>query len=270
VYSIGEFSRITGLSIKTLRFYHDKGLLVPSYVERGSGYRYYDAGNSEKALVIVQLRTFGFSLQQIREILDQHDDEAGILDYLERQHRVMLGRVAEFGETARRLEAIIHKEREARRLMQESTFEVEEKHVNKMQIAGIRMTGRYSDCGAGFGKVCRAFGRWTCGKPFLLHYSQEYRETDADFEACVPIRKAHKQVEGVSVRELPGGRCVSLLHKGPYEDLGRSYEKVFAYLQGKDLRTIVPSREIYIKGPGMIFRGNPKKYLTEIQFLIEE
>ena len=64
--------------------------------------------------------------------------------------------------------------------------------------------------------------------------------------------------------ELPGGRCVSLLHRGPYDELGRSYQRVFEYLEGKGLKPALPTREVYLKGPGMIFRGNPKRYLTEI------
>jgi effector-binding domain-containing protein len=57
---------------------------------------------------------------------------------------------------------------------------------------------------------------------------------DADLEACMPVRKPKAEVPGISIRELPGGRCVSLMHKGP----------------------------------GMIFKGNPKKYQTEIQIVI--
>ena len=78
------------------------------------------------------------------------------------------------------------------------------------------------------------------------------------------------EAEGISVRELPGGRCVALLHKGPYDQLGRSYSKILEYIKQKGYQTILPSREVYLKGPGMIFRGNPKKYLTEIQILIKE
>src|SRR5690349_15713633 len=48
-YSIGEFSQITGLSAKTLRFYHEKGILVPSSVDEATGYRFYDANKVEKA-----------------------------------------------------------------------------------------------------------------------------------------------------------------------------------------------------------------------------
>jgi len=102
-----------------------------------------------------------------------------------------------------------------------------------------------------------------------LYYDGEYREDDADLEACIPVRKA-VNAEGISVRELPGGRCVSLLHEGPYEELGRSYAKILEYVRKKGYKTVLPTREVYLKGPGMFLRGNPQKYLTEIQILIEE
>jgi effector-binding domain-containing protein len=72
------------------------------------------------------------------------------------------------------------------------------------------------------------------------------------------------------VRELPGGRCVALLHQGPYEELGRSYAKILDYVKQKGYEFEMPTREVYIKGPGMIFKGNPRKYLTEIQLLLKE
>jgi len=52
MYSIGEFSRISGFSVKALRLYHEKGLLVPSVIDDDSGYRYYDRKNVEKARII--------------------------------------------------------------------------------------------------------------------------------------------------------------------------------------------------------------------------
>ena len=114
----------------------------------------------------------------------------------------------------------------------------------------------------------KALGRYICGKCFLLHYDSEYKEDDADFEACMPVRKA-KPVEGIDVRELPGGRCVALLHKGPYNELGRSYAKILAFVKEKGYEVLLPTREVYLKGPGMIFKGNPKNYLTEIQMLVK-
>lgn len=152
--------------------------------------------------------------------------------------------------------------------MSQTSGDVEEKMLEPLLVAGIRMRGRYEDCGQAFGKLGRSLGRFICGKPLLLHYDSEYREQDADFEACLPIR-GMKDVAGVSVRELPGGRCVSLVHRGPYDQLGRSYARIFEYVNRHKFKACVPTREVYLKGPGMIFKGNPKNYLTEIQILIE-
>jgi effector-binding domain-containing protein len=62
---------------------------------------------------------------------------------------------------------------------------------------------------------------------------------------------------------------VSLLHKGPYQELGRSYAKILQYVKSHGCELEVPCREVYLKGPGMIFTGNPQKYLTEIQMLLK-
>ena len=84
----------------------------------------------------------------------------------------------------------------------------------------------------------------------------------------MPVRQ-QKAVEGISIRELRGGRCLSLVHQGPYEQLGRSYATIFEFINKRKHKVLLPTREVYLKGPGMILKGNPKKYLTEIQILIE-
>jgi effector-binding domain-containing protein len=153
--------------------------------------------------------------------------------------------------------------------MAESSFEIEEKMVDPVLMAAVRFKGKYADCGKGFGRISRSLGRQIRGKPFLLHYDREYREDVADFEACLPVRSG-KPADGISVREFPGGRCVSLLHQGPYSELGRSYARVLEYVHKKGYEVRIPTRELYLKGPGMIFKGNPKGYLTEIQMFLRE
>jgi DNA-binding transcriptional MerR regulator/DNA gyrase inhibitor GyrI len=269
VFTIGEFSKFTGLTVKTLRFYHDRGLLIPAWVDDQTGYRYYDFRQIDKARIITQLRSLEFSLEQINEMLANCEDEADILTFLERQRTVLEERMRQYRGIVTTLEKIIHNEREARMAMQNSTFDVEEKAVDTLLIAGVRMKGRYCESGKGFAKIGKSLGRYISGKCFLLHYDNEYKEDDADFEACMPVRKG-KLVDGISVRELRGGRCVTLLHKGHYEELGRSYAKILAYIKEKRYEIVMPTREVYLKGPGMIFKGNAKNYLTEIQILVKD
>ena len=68
--------------------------------------------------------------------------------------------------------------------MKDMSFEVEEKTVSSQLVAAVRMRGKYSDCGKGFAQIGKTFGRTINGKPLMLHYDSEYKEDDADFEAC--------------------------------------------------------------------------------------
>jgi DNA-binding transcriptional MerR regulator len=273
-FSIGEFSKITGLPVKTLRFYHEQNLLTPSAVDDQTGYRYYDAGKIEVARAIVQLRELEFSLLEIAEVLRNGCEEGDLLDYFERHKKDLAAKREHYKQVEARLDQLIRQQREARSIMNTSNFEIEEKVVDSIRIAGVRMKGHYSDCSRGFSQIGRKLGRYIGGPCFLLHYDSEYKENDADFEACFPLRgnakidKEKSAIDGISVRELAGGRCVSLLHRGPYQDLGRSYERILKHVKSKGYQIEMPTREVYLKGPGMIFKGNPKKYLTEIQLLV--
>lgn len=268
--SIGEFSKVTGLTIKTIRLYDERGLLSPAVVRDGSSYRYYDAACVERARVVKTLRELEFSLAEIAQILEAGSDEADILAFLERQQAAIAEKVARYTQVHRALTAVIDREREAAHMgTNQSEFEVQEKSLASMQVAGIRAKGEYRDAGPRLGRLARAAGRQIAGQPLGLYYDREYVERDADFEVCFPVRRAVDK-PGIHTHELPGGRCVSVMHRGPYDEIGRSYRRLFEYLRARGLTAGVPSREVYIKGPGMIFKGNPRNYLTEVQLPIEQ
>jgi len=267
MYSIGEFSRITGLSIKALRLYHEKEILVPHEIDSSSGYRYYDHANVERARVIKYLRDMEFSLTDIGEILKDVTDESEAVDFLDRKRTEILSRIGRQKEIVHDLDSIIDKEKEAVMALKDPEFEVEERELDTLLIAGIRYKGKYSECGEMFGKLAKVMGRHVNGKAFCLYYDPEFKEEDADIEVCLPVRKG-KDTDDIVVRELPGGRAVTLIHKGTYDSIGRSYEKITAYINEKGYEAKTPCREVYVKGPGMIFKGKPENYLTEIQMMI--
>lgn len=268
MFSIGEFSKVTGLTVKTLRFYHQQSVLVPSHVDSGSGYRYYRESQLETARVICSLRRMEFTVAEIREILSNHDDDADLIQHLKSRRHAIRERMKKDRDIARLLDQVILHESEASKVMNRSDYDIETKSIDPILVASIRMVGKYSDCGKAFGTLGRHFGRYMCGKPLLLHHDKEYREEDANFEVCVPIKQG-TSTEQITVQELPGGTCCSLMHLGPYDELGRSYEKLLKHIKSQSASYQMPTREVYHKGPGMIFKGNPKKYLTEIQFMVE-
>lgn len=271
MFSIGEFSTVSGIPVRTLRFYHEIGLLVPASVDLLTNYRSYDERNVELAKVIVALRGIEFSLEEITEILNQCRDDADVVEQLEQQKSALTKKVRHYQSVLTTIDQLIERQRQGREVEQMSTTasEIEERDVEPILVAGIRMKGFYADCGKGFAALGKALGRHIAGKPLCLFYDGEYREGDANFEPCMPVRKAVES-NGIAMHELPAAHCVTLVHRGPYDELRNSYARLLKYIHEHHYKVSLPTREMYLRGPGMIFRGNPKKYLTEIQIPVEK
>ena len=81
--SIGEFARRSRLSLKALRLYDERGVLVPSRVDQASGYRYYDTAQLDQARLVVMLRQLQLPLAAIKELLacDPADAAARIAEH---------------------------------------------------------------------------------------------------------------------------------------------------------------------------------------------
>src|SRR4249920_3301925 len=73
--SIGDFSRMTHLSIEALRFYHDQGLLEPARIDPATGYRLYEAAQVPVAQVIRRFRDLDMPLDQVKAVLQAPDLE---------------------------------------------------------------------------------------------------------------------------------------------------------------------------------------------------
>jgi DNA-binding transcriptional MerR regulator len=82
-YKIGDFSRLTNLSIRTLRYYDEIGILKPEYVDPYSGYRYYTDKNLDEVRSITFLKQLSFSLEEIAQYKDSLSSE--ILEYKKNQ-----------------------------------------------------------------------------------------------------------------------------------------------------------------------------------------
>jgi DNA-binding transcriptional MerR regulator len=81
--SIGEFARRSRLSLKALRLYDERGVLVPSRVDQASGYRYYDTAQLDEARLVVMLRQLQLPLAAVKELLacDPADAAARIAEH---------------------------------------------------------------------------------------------------------------------------------------------------------------------------------------------
>jgi DNA-binding transcriptional MerR regulator len=261
--SIGPFSRVAGLTIKTLRLYDDKGLLPPSFVDSSSGYRYYSTADLERARLIAALRGLDFSLAEIEELLGG-SESAGVLPFLEAHRKRIADRRARLRRVDRELDRLIRAERDASARRSSEPESVAEADLPPLRVAGLRWRGAYAETGRTLGRVCRRYGRHAVGPPLNLYYDLEYKDEDADIESAIPIGDGREH-PGFSVHTLSPGRAATLVHVGPYAEIGSSYRRLLTHLADRGLAPGLPIREIYLVGPGLLFKGDPGRYRTEIQ-----
>lgn len=265
MYKIGEFSKLAGMSVKTLRYYHELQLLVPVDTDDSTGYRYYDGASYERAKMIRLLKTFHFSLAEIIEIIDQIQDERDLQAYLREKAAQMDTQIAAIRrEQAQLLKRIETKEGQK----MASTSAMEIKALSDNKVASIRYKGRYDEMGHFIGELFKVVKGNAAGPITALYYDECYMEEGADIEVCVAVKK---DVSGkdVATRILEGGRFATVVHTGPYDQISDSYKVLMDAMQAQGLEAEIPSREIYLKGPGMLLKGNPEKYETELMMKLK-
>ena len=141
-------------------------------------------------------------------------------------------------------------------------YEIKIRDIEPVLAATLRFSGKHNEAGKHFPDIYKALKGQSSGSPFFCYYNKEYKET-ADIELCVPVSEK-KELKGIIIKELPRIKAVSTVHTGSYETIRYAYQALTEYITEKKLETELPVREVYIKGPGMFFKGNPDKYITEI------
>lgn len=264
MYKIGEFSKITNLTVKTLRYYDEQNILTPSYRNEENAYRFYDKNDFKKAELIILLRSFGFSISEIKDVLSNHESSSDLSYFLEEKRKMIENKIQEEKSLLKRLDLYI----KTNQMEDESmSYKIEVRNIGPVVVASIRYKGKYSDVGKYIGKIYEAVKGNANGYPFNCYYDSEYRE-EADIELCVPTSKLIKH-PNIASSQLPQIKALCTTHIGTYESINMAYKAVFDYAVAHNTKCLTPSREIYVKGPGMIFKGNPNKYVTEIIIPIE-
>ena len=165
---IGDFSALAKVSIKTLRYYDEAGLLEPEWVDPASGYRYYAARQIARLHRILALKDFGFSLEEIASLLEEGVTAEQMRGMLKLQQAEQQRRVEEEGDRHSRINSrirLIEKEHDM-------SYDVVVKTLPKQKIASVRETiGAYNQVGARTGRSPRGWDRgwrarrwgWRCG-----------------------------------------------------------------------------------------------------------
>ncbi|MCP5099401.1 MAG: MerR family transcriptional regulator [Chloroflexi bacterium] len=267
MFKIGEFSKLSRVPIKTLRYYHEIGLLTPEQIDKFTGYRFYTAVQLIRLNRILALKDLGFSLEQVGCLLDD--------DLSSEQIRGML-RMKE-AEIEREIEAeqvrLNRIQARLQQVMQEEVtmpqFDVVLKTVPVIQVASVRdVVGAYDKMGQLLDELYSTLAQHNVrpmGPPMAIYHDDGYRVTDVDVETAVPVAKAQFGENGrVKIYHLPIVEVASVLYQGPYQNISPAYQAIMQWVSDNPYQIIGPNRDIYLRGPAP--NTNPNEYVTEIQF----
>lgn len=259
MYKISEFSKITRLTVKSLRYYDEEGILKPS-CRADNGYRYYNGEDFKKAELIQFLRDLDFGIAQVKEILENCESAEDLSYYLEEKQEMIRRQIQKEKELIRRMDRCLKPKDAEVELME---YKIELKSFPAITAASMRYRGRYQDMGIYISDIYKEVKGKGAGEPYCCYYDDDFKE-EADIEICVPT-KGIVDGKNISCKQLPAvPKAVCTTHTGSYEELHRAYKALLDFARDRGLTCLTPSREIYHKGPGMIFKGNPNKYVTEI------
>ena len=259
MYRISQFSKISGVTVKALRYYDEEGILKPSFRNGENQYRYYSDEDLKKARLISFLRSLDFSIMEIREIADTVENEAELAFILQEKAEFIKNNIAREKELLQKIGRNVFPPGTGHPV---NAYQIGTVDIGGVFAASIRFTGWYSDMDKYVPLLYKAVGGNRSGRLFNCYYDTACVE-NADIEICLPVKN---RIAGahVSCRKLPGLRGLRTVHYGGYDTLYLAYKAMFEFANKHSLKTLTPSREIYVKGPGMIFKGNPANYITEI------
>lgn len=264
--TIGELSQAVQVSVKTIRYYQELGILYPVKTDEITGYRFYDSSSFERVNAILTLKKLGFTLKEIKDILNECSEDRELKDFITSKITDIKSKVRELKKTENQLSLLVSQLEDSPAYPDSGVHEVS---LNIPCLAIIKVEGFYDQIGEGFKVLYSKLGRYIKGAPYALFNDMEYKDEGADFCAGVELKKDMK-IQGIKNLEFKDVKAVKTVYKGPYGGQGTAYLKLFDYCRKHNLKTEPPIIEQYIKGPGLIFKGNPRNYITECILIINE
>jgi|WetSurSiteA1Bulk_404760.scaffolds.fasta_scaffold73802_1 DNA-binding transcriptional MerR regulator len=268
---IGDFSTISRVSIKTLRYYDELGLLKPVSVDPVTGYRFYEHRQLSTLHRILALKDLGFSLEEIGRLLNDGLSTEQMRGMLKLRQTEAQQRVQEETERLQRVEVRL-KQLEQENTM--SSYEVVIKQVEKMKVASVRgVVPTPPEQGPLWGELEGYLGKQRvkpCGPCLSLYHDEGYREHDWDIEVCEPVTADVKEAGRVKVYELPAVETMACtVHHGPFVTIGESYNALGQWIDENSYRIVGPAREVYLR-PSENGSQTDSETVTEIQFPVQK
>lgn len=267
---IGEFSKLSRISIRMLRYYDEMGLLRPIYIDDVSGYRYYQVEQLADACRISMLKDMGFGLSAISQLLP-HFQERDVMENALCQKKAEL--ISDMQALQTRLRLL---DTALERLRKDETMhcDVTLKTIPKRYAATVRMhIPVYEMEGTLWSTLCSetAHMQLVPDDPCLccaVFHDKEYREENVDVEIQKTVVGNYPDTEHVQFRTLPPVTVASAICKGSYSQLSEAMAAVAQWITDNGYTMDGPTFNIYHISPHET--SDPDAFVTEICYPVRK
>lgn len=265
---IGDFAKLSQVTVRTLRYYEEVGLLKPVQVDRYTGYRYYQIEQLPRLNRILALKDLGLALDQIAALLTTDLPPAQLRGMLRLKQAELQQQVAEVQERLTRIEARLSQ------IEQEDTmpdYDVILKRVDAQRVALVR------DVIPNQEQISPTFNRLFdeamhaiqqnqagfAGPAIAVWYDSGMQPQDMHVAAAMPTNGSLAPDDRVQIEELPAVEQMAyVVHPGPFATLPQAYGALFTWIEANGYQTNGPSREVYLQYDR---DGDQNQYVTELQ-----
>lgn len=264
MYKIGEFSSLSKTTIKTLRYYESQGLLIPTYIDDETGYRFYETKELLKLAKIISLRQMGLSIKNIKDILNGCD----LNEVLKLKKEELEREISDFNSQLLQINNLLEGS-----IM---NYEVIVKELPKCIIyykeGVIKDFSEITKFILDSASECKSTNpNIKCIEPdycFVNYLDGEYKDHDIKIRYAQAVTETGIPNETINFEELKAVKAASIYHKGTYSSLGVSYSKILKWIEENNYEITEPIRERYIDG--IWNKDNEEDWLTEIQIPIKK
>lgn len=264
--TIGQMSKVCGVTVKTLYHYDKIGLLKPERIDDQNGYRYYEESQIGTMLLIARLKRYGFSLTDIQNLLLINDSRE-LQKQLSRQRFRMQRHMENLAITIREMGIHLEEfERTGDIMSYQNQYEIRLKQAEEQVLLTKRQKMSVEEFGVYYGKIYEKIARehlTVNGIVMAIYHDKEFDPAFSDIEVAVGIQERDK-AEVI----LPSRLCAVTVHKGPYSGLPDAYGAIVSWIHANGYAMDGMPYEIYRKD----FRDSlpPEEWETEIFFPVKK
>lgn len=273
---IGDFSKLSRISIRMLRHYDEIGLLRPKSIDTMTGYRYYGEEQLPIASRITALKDMGFALGTIGEILRNYHNPSALAEFLMVQHAEIQ---AEAAATNRRLllldtaikDTAIKRLRKDEFMMQ---YNVILKELPQRYVASVRKTiPSYEQEGVLWHILMQETAGLSMqdGDPcyaLAIFHDGEYKENNVDVEVQKTVKGNYQNTKNVIFKTESPILIASATYQGGYEKINAVNAAVANWVQDNGYIFAGLSFNIYHVSPHET--QNPNEYITEVCYPVKK